>query len=304
VRRRPSRALQRSEVPRAEAPRAEAARGHPAARGGEHQNIVRTSLLLTALAGAAAQGLRLTDVGRLTGLGKATAHRLLAGLVAHGLAEQDESGRFFLGKRVLSLAAAAANRFGLARLATPLLAEIAQKFEDTVYLSLRSGDEAVCIGRFEGAFPIKTLTLALGESRPLGTGAGSLAILAALPPDEIERILVAQRAARAAYGFDEPTLRHLVARAQRQGYALNDGGIEPAMSAVGVALHAPAGVVGAVSVAAIADRLAPPRREAVVAALRDAAAAIERGLGAEPPRGAPPQRGPGRPADAKRRQQR
>src|SRR5262249_20455588 len=93
------------------APPQAAARADPAARGGEPQNVVRPSLLLSALAGAAAQGLRLTDVGRLTGLGKATAHRLLAGLVAHGLAEQDD-GRFFLGKRVLSLAAASANRFG------------------------------------------------------------------------------------------------------------------------------------------------------------------------------------------------
>jgi DNA-binding IclR family transcriptional regulator len=268
VHRRPSRARQP----------AGALRADPAARGGEHQNVVRTALLLSALAGAAAQGLRLTDVGRLTGLGKATAHRLLAGLVAHGLAEQDD-GRFFLGKRLLSLAAAAANRFGLSRLATPILAALAQEFEDTVYLSLRSGDAAVCIGRFEGAFPIKTLTLALGESRPLGIGAGSLAILAALPQDEIERILVAQRAARASYGFDEPTLRALIARAQRQGYALNDGGIVPAMSAVGVALRGPTGAVGAISVAAIADRLAPPRREAIVGALRVAAATIERALG-------------------------
>jgi hypothetical protein len=304
VRRRPSRALQRSEVPRAEAPRAEAARGHPAARGGEHQNIVRTSLLLTALAGAAAQGLRLTDVGRLTGLGKATAHRLLAGLVAHGLAEQDESGRFFLGKRVLSLAAAAANRFGLARLATPLLAEIAQKFEDTVYLSLRSGDEAVCIGRFEGAFPIKTLTLALGESRPARDRRRQPRDSRSAPAgrDRAHPGGAASRARglrlrrahpappgrpRAAPGLCAQRRRHRAGDERRRRRAACAGGRGRRRQRGGDCRP-----------------LAPPRREAVVAALRDAAAAIERGLGAEPPRGAPPQRGPGRPADAKRRQQR
>ncbi len=258
---------------------------NPAERGGEHQNIVRTSLLLSALADASAQGLRLTDVGRATGLGKATAHRLLAGLVAHGLAEQDDD-RFFLGKRVLSLAAAAANRFGLARLAAPLLARIAQDFEDTVYLSLRAGDEAVCIGRFEGAFPIKTLTQALGEGRTLGIGADGLAILAALPQGEIERVLAALRVG-AGPTFDEPTVRAMIARAQREGYALDDGDIVPAMGAVGIALRGPAGVVGAISVAAIAERLTGARRAAVVEVLRTAAAAIERGLAGE---AVPPER--------------
>jgi DNA-binding IclR family transcriptional regulator len=252
-------------------------RTDPAERGGEHQNIARTSLLLSALAGASAQGLRLTDVVAVTGLGKATAHRILNGLVAHGLAEQDgATSRFFLGMRVVSWAASAADRFGLLRLAGPILAQLASKTEDTVYLSLRSSDEAVCIGRYEGAFPIKTLTLKLGDRRPLGVGAGSLAILAFLPEDEIERILAAQAKARTAYTIDDPTLRKLIDRTRRQGYALNDGRMMPDMSAVGLPLIAGDGLpIGAVSVAAISTRLVPPRRDEIVTQLRKAVAAID-----------------------------
>jgi DNA-binding IclR family transcriptional regulator len=251
-------------------------RSDPAERGGEHQNIARTSLLLSALAEASAQGLRLTDVVEVTGLGKATAYRILNGLVAHGLAEQDAAGRFFLGMRVVGWAAAAADRFGLLRLAAPILAQLATKTEDTVYLSLRSNDEAVCIGRYEGAFPIKTLTLKLGDRRPLGVGAGSLAILAFLPPGEIERILAAQAKARRAYPIDDPTLRKLIERTRRQGYALNDGYMMPDMSAVGVPLTTTDGLpVGAVSVAAISTRLVPPRREEIVSELRRAVVAID-----------------------------
>src|SRR5689334_19405605 len=47
--------------------------------GGRHQSIARLDLLLSALSEYPETGLRLTEVCRATGLGKATAHRLLSG---------------------------------------------------------------------------------------------------------------------------------------------------------------------------------------------------------------------------------
>src|SRR5688572_11923839 len=79
---------------------------------GLHQSISRPTAVLEALATASSAGLRMTDVMRATGLGKATVHRLLAGLVAHGLVDQDqETARFFLGTRILSWAVTAGDRF-------------------------------------------------------------------------------------------------------------------------------------------------------------------------------------------------
>ena len=40
-----------------------------------------------------------------------------------------------------------------------------------------SGADAVCIDRRLGSYPVKTLTVEVGTKRPLGIGAGSLAIL-------------------------------------------------------------------------------------------------------------------------------
>ena len=247
---------------------------------GEHQNIGRATLVLAALADASTHGLRLTDVIRATGLGKATTHRILAGLVAHGLAEQDkDSGYFFVGLKMLDWATAAGDRFGLAHCATPLMARLAEQTADTAYLSLRSNDEAVCIGRYEGSFPIRTLTLGLGDRRPLGIGAGSLALLAFLPDEEVVRILDAQRDARASYDIDEFELRGMVGRAKKQGFALNDERVIPGMSAIGVPVRRPDGFpVAAVSIAAISKRLEQPRLDTLVSTLRDTAVAIENEL--------------------------
>jgi DNA-binding IclR family transcriptional regulator len=250
------------------------------AEKGLYQNIGRATMVLTVLAANSAEGMRLTDVVNVTALGKATVHRVLSGLVAHGLVDQDKtSGRFFLSLKLISWAMAAGDRFGLARLASGSLARLSQRTQDTVYLSLRSGDEAVCIERREGSFPIKTLTLRVGDRRPLGVGAGSMAMLAFLPDDEIERVMAAQSGEMTRYGIDEMTLRDMIAIARKAGYSLNDERLIPGMSAVGVPIRRPNGQpFAAVSVAAISSRLQLPRRDTIVASLKQEAEQIEADL--------------------------
>ncbi len=40
----------------------------------------------------------------------------------------------------------------------------------TVFASVRDAMAAICIGRAIGRFPIRTLTLGVGDRRPLGVG--------------------------------------------------------------------------------------------------------------------------------------
>ncbi len=247
------------------------------AEKGLHQNISRANIVLTALAAHSAEGLRLTDVVNATSLGKATVHRILNGLVINGLVDQDkQTGRFFLSLKLISWAMAAGDRFGLARRAGPSLVRITQRTQDTVYLSLSTGEEAVCIDRREGSFPIKTLTLRVGDRRPLGVGAGSLAMLAFLPDEDVERIIQANGAEQARFGIDEMTLRDMIATARRLGYALNEERLIPGMSAVGVPIRRPNGApFAALSVAAISSRLQTPRRDSIAATLQQEAQQIE-----------------------------
>lgn len=248
-----------------------------------HRTVARMLAVLDALAKASAAGLRLTDVVQATGLGKTTAHRILEGLAAHGLVGQDQdSGRFFVGLKMLALANAAKHRFGIARLVEPSLQRLVRRTQDTVYLIARVGDEAVCLDCQEGSFPIKALTLNLGDRRPLGIGAGSLALLAALPDDEVERILLTQAKARAPFPFTETRLREMIAATRRNGYAYNDvhvfQGMETItdMAGVGIAIRRSDGApVAALHLTAITSRLLPPRRDEVVAGLRREAALLE-----------------------------
>jgi DNA-binding IclR family transcriptional regulator len=247
------------------------------------RNVGRIMGIVEALAAEADRGLRLADVMRATGLNKTTAHRLLAGLAAHGLADQDsETGRYFVGVRLIALASAAKRRFQLAPLVEHTLAGLGRQTDDTVMLSARVGDEALCLECHEGGFPIKVLTLRTGDRRPLGIGAPGIALLAFLPDAEVDRVLSANAAERAEFPFDEIQIRQMIVEARKHGYAYNDvhvfKGMETItdMAAVSVPICATSGTpVAALSITAITQRLAPPRRDNIVAALRREVAAIE-----------------------------
>jgi len=250
-----------------------------AERGGEHQNLRRMSLTLDVLAGAP-HGLRLADVVARTKLGKTTVHRLMTGLVELGWIDLDEENATYqLGFRPLTLALAAVDRYGLTQLSAARLQTIADATGDTVYLSLRSGTEAVCVARYEGDFPVKTLTLSVGASRPLGVGAGSLALLAFQNEEAIAQLLARNTDARARYHIDDATLRRLVTESRARGYTLNDGMLITGMSAVGVPIYSSDGrPIAAISVAAISSRLAGSRQQEIAQLLQDAAKVFQTAL--------------------------
>ena len=241
------------------------------------QSIERAAAILTSLAAGGGNGRRLMDIAAETGLQKSTAHRILGTLIAAGLVEQDDdSGQFHLGLRLFALGVSASNRYGLVDLAGDAMRRLADRTADTVYLSIRSGNEAVCVDRVSGSYPIKTLTLHPGDRRPLGVGAGSLAILAWQPDPEIRRIIEANSPLLARHvNFDAATLLELAATSRRDGYAFNDRMLIPGMCAVGVPIHGQDGrPVAALSVAAIESRMQASRRADIVDWLTSEATAL------------------------------
>lgn len=252
-----------------------------AADKGTHQNVARVALILSVLAESQRSGLRLTDVVNTSGLGKTVAHRFLAGMVQHGLVDYDETlGRYFLGLKTVAWSAQANARYGLARIAEDALRTLARETGDTVYLMLRHGSLCSCVARSEGSFPIRTLTIEVGDRRPLGAGAGPLAILAYLPDPEIERVLQEHRQAIADYGFTPPEIRQMVGETRKRGYATIDNRIIPGMAGVAVPLRRRDGeAFAAINVVAISDRMAGSRREVIAQALRREVDGLQERLG-------------------------
>src|SRR5581483_8105304 len=103
-------------------------------------------------------------------------------------------------------------------LLSSVLSRIADATGDTVFLQLRTGNESLCVDRRLGSYPVKTLVVDVGTHRPLGIGAGGLAILAASPAEEAERILRANAAQFPLYGTKTAEVLKAVRAARRLGH--------------------------------------------------------------------------------------
>ena len=248
--------------------------------GKAHQNIARAVMLLNALARSGKKGLRQTDLVQATGLQKSVVHRALAGLLAHGLATQNETrSLYYLGDAIFTWRHWANERFSLANRVRPHLQAVAEDLLDTVHFSIIRNDEALCYCREEGSFPIKMLSLEAGALRPLGVGSGSLVLLTFQPEGFQKRILAMHADARSRFDVDDDTVCRNIQITREKGYALHAGLYAKSMRGVAVPVFNATGVcVGALSAAAIAERLQEPRLGFVVKRLLAEAAAIQEEL--------------------------
>ncbi|CAN5342953.1 IclR family transcriptional regulator [soil metagenome] len=191
------------------------------------QVVQRVGALLREVAAARDAGARLADIVTATGLTKPTAHRLLSSLAAEGLLDHDdESGRWFLGPEMYVMGSASASRFPIEELAHPSVQRLAAVTGESAFLSMRRGNDTICLLREEGSFPLRSFVLMEGTRFPLGIGSAGLAILAHLEETEREEYLARLDVSDGRYGRQSVgAIRQTIAAAQVLGYVVNPGRI-------------------------------------------------------------------------------
>ena len=244
------------------------------------QSIERALLLLREIAAHNRTGSRLLDLATRTSLQRPTVHRMLKCLSHEGMVQQDaDTHRYYLGSMAFELGLTAAPRFNLREIAHPGMVRIAEATGDTVFLTQRSGLDTVCIDRHEGTFPIKTFTLDIGMRRPLGIGTGSLAIVAALPEEEIQVIINSNQARFEEYGMPSTTLMTQAKTAQKLGYSMREAPTMAGVRSVGHVIRNQSGTAfAALSVSTISSRMTEKRVIEIAALLKNEARLIEKQL--------------------------
>jgi DNA-binding IclR family transcriptional regulator len=244
------------------------------------QTITRAIRALKLIAERAPDGMRLVDLADALELERPTAHRLLKALMNEGmLVRHPASRRYTLGSLVFELGLASTHQFNLGDICSPVLNQLAQQTGDTSFLFVRSGNDAVCLNRAQGTYPIQTPAVPVGSRQPLGVNAGGLALLSCLPEPEVARIFDSVAERLSIYGnLDVPELRKYVDRARAQGYAWIANRAVPGVSAVGLPIRSLGGTaIAAVTVATTQARMTERHVGAILPLLRQAAEEI-RGL--------------------------
>lgn len=101
----------------------------------------------------------LHELVAVTGVARATAHRLAVALEAHGMVRRDGDGRFALGSRLLPLA----------ELARPALERLRDDTGESTQLYVRQGDQRVCVASLESPHGLRTI-VDVGQVLPLDVG--------------------------------------------------------------------------------------------------------------------------------------
>ena len=238
------------------------------ARGGRAQVVGAQTLrrglsIVRLLTQVGPGGLRMGEIGRKLALNKATAVRLTLTLVEEGFVVQDRAtGRYRLGPEAFAAGLAAEPNYELQRAFAPTLRALAAESGDTVFFTVLHGYESICLSRDEGDFPIRNQLIKPGDRWPLGVGAGSCAILAALSDAEIDDVLRLNQAFRAERfpRCTDDVIRRLVADTRVVGYCMQPGLVLEDSWAVGAVVRdrhdQP---VASISIAAIRSRLGVAR---------------------------------------------
>jgi DNA-binding IclR family transcriptional regulator len=224
-------------------------------------------------------GATVSQIAERLGVGRSTAHRILAMLVYRDFAVQDENRAYRAGP-VLELAAHSQSLVSRLRaVALPHLRRVVDLLNETTNLTVRTGDTTRFIASVECRQALRVGSRE-GMVFPAHRTTAGLLLLAELSDDELDELYGPKRYQdRPGDLPDLSRLRTELRRLRRNGFAVNQERSERGLVAVGVPVRDQDGTaVAGLSVSMPSMRYDPHRLQPLVAALDAAAHALEKDL--------------------------
>lgn len=244
----------------------------PEANGMDGTQAIRRAIaMLKVVATRGVGGITHGEVADAMQLSRSTAHRILKALVDEGLLDQNESqSRYTIGRLAYELSLSTAADYHATLGWNRAVDAVARRTDHTAYLIARSGLDAICVQKAEGRGPLRVIPVDVGQRRPVGVGAGGIALLSGFETHVIERV-------GAAIGptlkqFPDITQKQLVQDAldaKRQGYSVSRGRVFSEVVGVGVLIPLGKEPKLALSIAAPASLMDAARIKAVVNILKE-----------------------------------
>lgn len=207
----------------------------------------------------------LAELVDVTGLPRATAHRLAVALESHRLLTRNGAGRFVLGSAIGELAAAMPDP--LVGVAGPVLRDVCDECGESAQLYRRDGVERVCVAAAERLSGLRT-TVPVGSRLPLTAGSGAQVICAWADPDSVADIVPVA-------AFTARTLGDV----RRRGWAQSVGQREVGVASVSAPVLARDGrLLAAISVSGPIERLGRNPGPRFAPAVQAGAARLEAAL--------------------------
>jgi len=215
------------------------------------QALDRAFLILDVIADAGGEA-KLTEIASMAGLNVSTCHHLISTLHNWGYVARGANGRsYVLGSRILHLSAACLRQVDLPRRAQSFVDRLNDQTREAVQLAIMQDTNLVNVLHREARHAVRVDAGLGGNSNAAHATATGKAILAWLPPTELDRI-VADKGLTAFTPHtitDIEKLKEDLRLTRRNGFAIDREEFQLGVICLGAAIRDHAGaVVGSISV--------------------------------------------------------
>ncbi len=207
-------------------------------------SLQRANRIIAAIAQGSRKGSLVTELITRQSLPRTTIVRTLNLLIDLGWIIKDkDTNRFNLGPNLAALGYSAIARNPLERLAETELSQLAKRLNQVVYLSIKSGLDMVCIGKYESNSQIQIGIGDVGLRGPFGMTQCCMGIMARMPATEVYEIIEANLSRyHRIEGFDETGFRLAVENALKTSIGTyNNIVLDRTTSGIGIAILDPSG---------------------------------------------------------------
>ena len=201
-------------------------------------------------------------------LPRSSVYHLLTALADQGfVVHLTDERRYGLGVAAFELGSAYTRQAPLQRLARQLLVHLVDATRHNAHLAVLHGRDVLYVieERAPGRPPLVT---DVGVRLPSQLTASGLAMLASLPPQQVLALFPSRDAFVQRHGVGPttlPTLRAVLSRVRRDGFALEDGSVTPDFASVASPVLDPSGhPVAGVAVTYPAGEVSADQRQAIV----------------------------------------
>lgn len=211
--------------------------------------------------------LALSEIVRATGLDAGTTRRILVTLRDEGMVNQDPvSGRYCAWTGLVDISRAVPQSLTLTSLVEPMLIDLAQATQTTVYLSIIEGGKALCTARHNGGQAIEVRWWGVGETRAFNRGTGPRVLLAYMEDSARDRALEELGAGEARLLLAE------IQSIRTNGFIVMHDEIALGLSAMAVPLLDESGqILGAISTGGLTPRYVGAEQAKLLTAMLAAA---------------------------------
>jgi len=184
-------------------------------------------------------GMGISDLAKTVSIGKSTVFGILNALEEIGAVIRDpETKTYSPGVTLFELGRAAYARMDVKTIARPILEDLMERAQESVFLGVRNGEHVTILDTVESMQDLK-ITAPVGTRIPLFAGAAGKVFMASMPEETVAEIIRSQGIPRFTRNTIINPLSFIkeVRKARRTGYATDDEEYIRGVRAVAAAIN-------------------------------------------------------------------